>query len=69
MIESFLIDAVVFVEAMALICLYPLWRIFRRAGFPGHWALGVLFPVLGFWIAGGLLAFVDWPRSRTEGAA
>lgn len=65
MVEHFIIEAVVFVEVVALLCLYPLWRIYRRAGLPAYWAATVFFPLLGFWIAGGILAFVPWPNGET----
>ena len=54
-------------DGFALLCLYPLWRIFSRAGLSPWWSLLVLIPGLGFWLVGGLLAFKPWPNGLAGG--
>jgi hypothetical protein len=43
--------------------IWPAWRICKRAGFAGPWALFILFPLLGLFMA-WIFAFVQWPIDR-----
>jgi len=45
-----------------LIIIYPLWRIFRRAGFYPILALLVFVPMIGPLIVAVILAFSRWPN-------
>jgi hypothetical protein len=55
---------VVFHFVIALVLIIPTWRICRRAGFSGGWALLHLVPVLGSFIVMAILAFGDWPNGE-----
>jgi hypothetical protein len=46
----------------AILFLYPLWRIFSRAGLPAPLSLLVLLP-LGQIIVALILAFARWPNT------
>ena len=56
------------VSVTSVICVYPLWRIFKRAGLSPWWALLALIPFLGLWLAGVVLAMKAWPNAP-EGEA
>lgn len=56
--ESIVISAVV----SALLFLYPLWRIFSRAGLSPAWSLLILIPG-GAIIVALILAFARWPNT------
>ena len=45
----------------AVFFLYPLWRIFRQAGFKPAWALLVFVPLIGPALVILTLALVRWP--------
>ena len=47
----------------AVLFLYPLWRIFARAGLPAPLSLLVLLP-LGQLIVALILAFARWPKTE-----
>ena len=49
---------------LAILLLYPAWRIFSRTGFSPAIALVVLVPGVGLLIALGVLAFAEWPVHR-----
>jgi len=49
---------------LALIVMFPMWRIFKRAGFNPALSLLVLVPWVGLLIASAILAFAEWPRLR-----
>jgi hypothetical protein len=53
-----------------LIIIYPIWKIFLRAGFSPYLSLVTLVPYLGWLIAALILAFGQWPakQGRGEGA-
>lgn len=51
----------------AVLFLYPLWRIFQRAGLPAPLSLLVLLP-LGQVIVALILAFARWPNTAAPGA-
>ena len=48
----------------AAIVVYPLWRIFDRAGFSPFWSLLVFIPVIGFPAIVLMLALGDWPTAN-----
>jgi hypothetical protein len=50
----------------AILFLYPLWRIFSRAGLPAPLSLLVLLP-LGQIIVALILAFARWPNTAPPG--
>ncbi len=45
-----------------LAALYPLIRIFRRAGLPAWPVAFLVVPIVGFAIVGSYLAFQRWPN-------
>lgn len=47
----------------AILCIYPLWRIFARAGLPPALSLLVFLPLGGF-VAPMILAFAQWPNAQ-----
>jgi ABC-type glycerol-3-phosphate transport system permease component len=46
-----------------IIVLIPAWRILRRAGFSGAWALLLVIPLVNL-VAVYVFAFTDWPVER-----
>lgn len=40
---------------------WPLWRIFRRAGLKPYWALAVFVPLVGLALVVGVLGHSRWP--------
>ena len=46
--------------AMAVLVVWPFWRIFSKAGFPGWLAIGMLFPLVNL-ILIFYLGFAEWP--------
>ena len=49
---------------LAVLLLYPAWRVFARTGFSPAIALVVLVPGVGVLLALGVLAFAEWPVHR-----
>ncbi len=49
---------------VAIAALYPLARIFRRAGLPIWPAFTIAIPLVGFAVAASVLAFKPWPAVR-----
>ncbi len=47
----------------SLIMIWPVWRIFRRAGFTPAWALLIFVPALGWLAATAMLALASWPAT------
>jgi hypothetical protein len=47
-----------------LIMIWPVWRIFRRAGFAPAWALLIFVPALGWLAATAMLALARWPAAE-----
>jgi hypothetical protein len=45
---------------MAVVVVWPFWRIFSKAGFTGWLAIGMLFPLVNL-ILVFYLAFAEWP--------
>jgi hypothetical protein len=46
---------------VALLVIFPCWKIFRRVGLNPALTLFIFVPGLGWWIAGAILAFSNWP--------
>ncbi len=72
---TFLSDPFVKYYLSALVILYPLIRIFRRAGLPPVYAITVLVPFIGYIVAVAVLALQRWPvlpprvsKAKTDGA-
>jgi len=57
-------ELVVFALIAALILIWPWWRIFSKAGYPGWYAFSQLVPILNL-IALFYLAFARWPDHRS----
>ena len=54
-------DVIIEVVATAILLLYPMWRIFGRAGLNPALSLVVLIPfLLGFFLCGLILAASQW---------
>lgn len=53
----------------ALVLVYPIWCIFRRAGFNPWLCLLVFIPLFGGVVTLGVLAFADWPAAPRARAA
>ena len=49
----------------AVLFLYPLWRIFEKAGLKPAWSLLVLMP-LGELVVPLILFFADWPNAARK---
>lgn len=49
-----------------LLIVIPLWRICRRAGFHPALSLLAILPLFGVLIIGGILAFSEWPASKSQ---
>jgi hypothetical protein len=47
--------------AFGLLVIFPLWRIFRRAGFHPAWSLLIFLPYVGLLLVLAMLAFARWP--------
>ncbi len=62
--EEYAIEVIV----SAILLLYPVWRIFKRAGLNQALSLTVLIPVVGMLVSGLILALSTWKLStRPEG--
>jgi len=62
--EEYAIEVIV----SAILLLYPVWRIFKRAGLNPAPSLTVLIPVVGMLVSGLILALSTWKLStRPEG--
>jgi len=62
--EEYAIEVIV----SAILLLYPVWRIFKRAGLNPALSLTVLIPVVGMLVSGLILALSTWKLStRPEG--
>ncbi len=47
----------------AVVAIYPCWKIFQRVGLNPALSLFIFVPCLGWWIAGAILAFSNWPAA------
>ena len=47
--------------AFAVLSLFPLWRLYRRAGLNPFPALTVFIPLIGFAVALSFLGYPRWP--------
>lgn len=54
--EELIIQAI----AQAILFLFPVWRIFKRAGIEPSLSLTVLIPYIGFLLSGVILAASKW---------
>jgi hypothetical protein len=62
--EEYAIEVIV----SAILLLYPVWRIFKRAGLNPALSFTVLIPVVGMLVSGLILALSTWKLStRPEG--
>jgi hypothetical protein len=52
----------------ALIMIWPMMVVFRRAGFRAWWALMLAVPMVGYLLCGGFLTFRSWPTNRIGAA-
>lgn len=52
----------IYVAVLAVLLLYPSWRIFQRAGLHPGFSLIVVVPVVGLPVAMAILAFLPWPN-------
>jgi hypothetical protein len=59
---------VIVVLFIAAIIIFPFWKIFSKAGFPGWYGLLILIPV-GNIIMLLFLAFAEWPVLRKNSAS
>jgi len=46
---------------VALLVIFPCWKIYQRVGLNPALSLLIFIPALGWWIAGAILAFSRWP--------
>jgi len=46
---------------IALVVIFPCWKIFQRVGLNPALTLFIFVPVVGWWIAGAILAYSKWP--------
>jgi hypothetical protein len=58
LLEALLILAIA--VSMIVLTVFPFWLIFTKAGFPGWYSLGMLFPILNLVLI-FFLAFAKWP--------
>ena len=45
----------------AILVIFPCWKIFQRVGLNPALSLFIFVPGLGWWIAGAILAYSNWP--------
>jgi len=62
---SFSIGHFLFLLVYVAIVVIPLWRIIKRAGYPGAWALLAIIPLANI-IALWYFAFTPWPSKKRE---
>ena len=48
-----------------ILLVVPLWKICGRAGFNPALSLIAIIPLLGLLFVGGILAFAEWPVSKS----
>ncbi|MEO3428038.1 hypothetical protein AAFN88_04225 [Pelagibius sp. CAU 1746] len=65
---DFLTDIAIDTAILAVLFLFPLWRIFFRTGMNPATSLLILIPFAGWLVVVLLLAFARWPNGRTEEA-
>lgn len=51
---------------VALILIFPAWKIFSKAGFHPALSLLLFIPFFGLTVAVIVLAFADWPALRNQ---
>ncbi len=67
--QPLLFDQLFFQFLLALLVVYPLWRIHARAGLNRLLSLFVFVPFFGGLIVLAILAFSHWPAVEGEGGA
>ncbi len=67
-LSSLLSNSVTQYYIFVLIMLWPMARIFRRAGFAPWWAAVLAVPMMGYLLCAGLLTLRRWP-ANAKGAA
>ena len=53
-------DLLIEVLVVAILLLFPLWKVYARAGLSPYLSLTLLIPGFGFFIALAILAFSKW---------
>jgi len=51
---------------IAVILLYPIWRIFKRTGLNPLLSLSVFIPYVGILVSGLILAFATWKLNAAQ---
>lgn len=54
-------------EFLSFLLVFPLWKIFNKAGKNPAFSLFILIPSLGFLIIPLILAFTRWPSTESFG--
>jgi len=61
-------ELIIQVIMMAILLLFPVWRIFKRAGLDPSLSLTILIPYVGFLVSGLILGISKWKlRPAMEG--
>lgn len=58
---------VIFSIIFLLLFLYPMWRIFKKAGVNPFFSLVLLVPIVGFLLVSAILAFSNWQYGNLKG--
>ena len=53
------------IAVLLVVFLWPMWRIFAKAGFPGWYALGLFVPIVNV-LAMFYLAYAEWPALSAQ---
>jgi hypothetical protein len=59
-------DGSIWGVVVLILLIVPLWRICGRAGFSPALSLLAIIPMLGLVIVAAVLAFVEWPSTKTR---
>ena len=51
---------------IAVILLYPIWRIFKRTGLNPLFSFSVFIPFIGIFVSGLILTFATWKLNAVE---
>jgi hypothetical protein len=55
-----MLEGGIFSFGFAVLVIFPVWRIFQRAGLSPAWSLSLFVPWVGPLVAAGILAFAKW---------
>lgn len=58
---------ILIIAIVALLWVVPAWRILKRLGYAGEWALLAIIPMIGL-IGMWVIAFSEWPNERQDPA-